>query len=202
MPDVVTQAKRSAVMSRIRSRGNRETERAATCRWCDSEFTEVELVAGQGEIVTDVGDDAARDIARMPGESDEAVGPKRIRVMAVAAGSPKEFAADFAQAAIELPAVVAGEPAHGSGNQNEFLAESGRDRASGFEQRFQMRLGGLLKAQGCFTAVASMGVAARQERRSGDPHAVFILSKLHLRKRNNHDGETLAALGLSVKGDG
>jgi hypothetical protein len=60
MPDVFTKAKRSEVMSRIRGR--------------DSEFPEVEVVAADAEVLDDVGDDAARHVARMPRERDEAVG--------------------------------------------------------------------------------------------------------------------------------
>jgi G:T-mismatch repair DNA endonuclease (very short patch repair protein) len=62
MEDVSTGRKRSKVMTRIRSRG--------------SESLEVEIVAAEAEVVADVGDDAARHVARMSGESDQTVGWK------------------------------------------------------------------------------------------------------------------------------
>ena len=49
-----------------------------------------------------------------------------------------------------------------SGGENEFVAEGFRDGASGFKQRFKVRLGGLLKAKGGFTPVASVRVATGQ----------------------------------------
>jgi hypothetical protein len=42
-----------------------------------------------------------------------------------------------------------------------------------------MRLGGLLKTKGGFAPVAPVRVTARQQRRFGNPHAVFILANLH-----------------------
>jgi hypothetical protein len=60
MSDVFTKAKRSEVMSRIRSRG--------------SESLEEKVVAADAEVFDDVGDDVAGHVARMPRERDEAVG--------------------------------------------------------------------------------------------------------------------------------
>ena len=54
-----------------------------------------------------------------------------------------------------------------------------RDGASGFQQRFQVRLGGLLETQRRFAPVAPVRVTTGQEGRFGNPHAVFILTKLH-----------------------
>jgi len=87
-----------------------------------------------------------------------------------------------------------------SGSEDEFVAEAGRDGPAGFEQRLQMRLGRLVKAQGSFAAVASVRVATRQQAGFGDPDAVFVLTELHLRKRNNHDTPTVARPLSGVKG--
>lgn len=186
MPDVFSKRKRSAVMARIQSRG--------------SKFLEVEIVAAQAGVVADVGDDAAGQVARMSGEPDEPVGPKGIRVMPVAARGAKEFAADFAGTPLQLAAIVGGIFAHGSGGENEPVAERGRDGAAGFQERFEVRLGGLLKAEHGFTAVAPVCVAAGQQAGFGDPHAVFILSEMNFRERNDHDDGILARPASRVKG--
>lgn len=89
--------------------------------------------------------------------------------------------------------------AHGSGSENKFVAESGRDGASGFEQRFEMRLGGLLKAERGFAPVAPVRVAAGQERRFGNPYAVFILTKLHFREWNDHSAHIITRRASGVK---
>ena len=99
--------------------------------------------------------------------------------MPVAAAVAKMFATDFAQAAFQLAAVVCGVFAHNSCGEHELVAERGRDRASGFKQRLQMRFGGLLKVKGGLTTVAPVGMTPRQQGRFGNPHAVFILTKLH-----------------------
>ena len=65
-----------------------------------------------------------------------------------------------------------------SGGENKFIAESFGNRTSGFQQRFQMRLGGLLKTERGLAAIPSMRVTAWQRRRLGDPHAIFILTKV------------------------
>src|SRR5208283_1615965 len=147
MPDVFTKAKRSDVMSRIRGRG--------------SESLEVKVVAADAEVFDDVSDDAAGHIARMPRERDESVGTEWIRVMPVAPGGAEEFAANLTQTTVKLAAVPGGIFAHRSGGENKFVAESGRDGASGFEQGFQMRLGSLLESKGGLATVAPVRVAAR-----------------------------------------
>ncbi len=63
-----------------------------------------------------------------------------------------------------------------------------------------MRLGGLLEVKEGFAAVASVGVAAGQEGGFGDPHAVFVASNVHFRKRNDHGGGTITRLASVVKG--
>lgn len=186
MPDVFTRTKRSRAMPRLWRHG--------------SESLEVEIVAAEAEVFDDVGDDAARHVARMPRERDEPVRPERIGVMPVTAGGAQEFAADFPQAAVKLPGVPRGISAHSSGGEDKFVAEGGRDGPAGFEQRLQVRLGRLLKAQGSFAAVPSVRVATRQQAGFGDPDAVFVLTELHLRKRNDHDTPTVARLLSGVKG--
>ena len=96
--------------------------------------------------------------------------------MPVTAGSADGFATDLAQTAFKLTAVPRRVFAPKSGGENEFVAKGFRNGPSGFEQRFEMRFGGLLKTQGGFTPVASVRVTARQQRRFGDPHAVFVPS--------------------------
>lgn len=50
-----------------------------------------------------------------------------------------------------------------SGGENKFIAESFGNRPSGFEQRFEMFFGGLLKTKGSFAPVASVRVTAGQQ---------------------------------------
>ena len=126
-----------------------------------SEFSEVEFVPRDAKVFDDVGDDAARHVAGMPRECDEAVGAERIGVVPMTAGVAQVFTADFAQAALQLATVEGGVFTHRSGGEDEFVAEGGRDGASGFQQRFQMGFCGLLKTKNSFTPVASVGVTAR-----------------------------------------
>ena len=208
MSDVFTKTKRSeAVQARNVECGTR------SCRY-GLEFFEVEVVATDAEVFNDVRNDAARHIAGMPRKSDEAVRAEWIRVMPVTAEvlhltldpSPHPMrrgrATDFAEAAFQLAAVEGGVFAHGLSGENKFIAESGWNGASGFEQRFQMRLGGLLKTKGGFAPVASLCMTTGQQQRFGNPHAVFILTKLHFRERNNHGGRKLTCSMPDVKEDG
>ncbi len=188
MPDVFTRAKRSDVMSRIRGRG--------------SESLEVKVVAADAKVFDNVSDDAAGHVARMPRKRDEAVGAERIRVVPVAPGSAKEFAANLTQTALQLAAVPRWIFAHRSGGENKFVAESGRDGAAGFEQCFQMCLGGLLKSKGGLATVAPVRVAAGQQSGFGNPDAVFILSELHFRKWNDHSDHKVPCFALDVKEHG
>ena len=91
MPEAFTNAKRSQVMSRI-------------CRR-DSKSFEVEVVPAEAEVFDDVGDDAAGYVPGMPCEGDQPVSAERVGIMAMAAGSADKFAADFLEAAFQLPAV-------------------------------------------------------------------------------------------------
>ena len=185
MPDVFTKAKRSEVMSRIRGRG--------------SESLEVKVVAADAEVFDDVGDDAAGHVARMPRERDETVRAKWICVMPVAPGGAKEFATNLTQTTVKLAAVPRGVFAHRSGGENKFVAEGRRDGASGFKQRLQMRLRGLLKTKRGFAPVAPMRMTAGQEGRFRNPHAVFILTELHFREWNNHNADIITCPAPDVK---
>ena len=175
-------------MSRIRGRG--------------SEFSEIELIPGDAKVFDDVRNDAARHIARMPGKRDQAVGTKRIGVMSVTTRRAKKFTTDFAESPLQLAAVPRGVFAHGSSGENEFVPEGRWNGAPGFQQRFQMRFGSLLKAKRGFTPVAPVRVAAGEQRRFGNPHAVFILTELHFRERNNHGSRKLTCSMPDVKEDG
>ena len=86
-----------------------------------------------------------------------------------------------------------------SGGENKFVAEGGRDGATGFELGFQMRLGGLLESKGGLATVAPVRVAAGQQSGFGNPHAVFVLSELQFGERNNHRGQTLTQPAVVVK---
>jgi|GEM_PF-1587790 hypothetical protein len=122
--------------------------------------------------------------------------------MPVAPGGAEEFAANLTQTTVKLAAVPGGIFAHRSGGEDEFVAEGGRDGASGFEQSFQVRLGRLLESKGGLATVAPVRVAAGQQGGFGNPHAVFILSKLHLREWNDHNGHHVTCFALDVKEDG
>ena len=111
-----------------------------------SELLKVEFVTGDAEVVDDVRDNTAWHVTGMPRKGDETVGSERIRIVTVTARRAEQFAADFPQAALQLPAVVGWVLAHGSGGEDEFVAESRWNRATGFQQRFQMDFCGLLKA--------------------------------------------------------
>jgi hypothetical protein len=186
--DAGSKRKRSGVMPRIRSRG--------------SESLEVEVVAADAEVFNNVGDDAAGHVAGMPCKCNEAVGAEWICVMPVAPGGANEFASNLTQTTVKLATVPGGIFAHRSGGKDEFVAESGRDGASGFEQSFQVRLGGLLKSEGGLATVAPVRVAAGQQGGFGNPHAVFILTELHFREWNNHNGNKVTCFALDVKEDG
>jgi hypothetical protein len=65
-----------------------------------------------------------------------------------------------------------------SGGENEFVPKGFGNRASGFEERFKVGFGGFLKTQSGFSTVASVRVTARQQRRFGNPYAIFIAPEL------------------------
>ena len=65
-----------------------------------------------------------------------------------------------------------------------------------------MGFGGFLKTQQRFATVLAVRMAAGEESGLGDPYAVFILTELHFRERNNHDGHKLTCSLPDVKEDG
>ena len=85
---------------------------------------------------------------------------------------------------------------------NEPLRRELRDGASGFEQGFQVRLGRLLESKGGLATVAPVRMAAGQQDGFGNPDAIFILTELHFRERNDHNGHKLTRFALDVKEDG
>ena len=82
---------------------------------------------------------------------------------------------------------------------NEPLRRELRDGAPGFEQSFQMRLGSLLESKGGLATVAPVCVAAGQQGGLGNPHAIFILTELHFREWNDHNGHKVTCSALDVK---
>ena len=167
----------------------------------DSEFPEIEVVAADAEVLNDVGDDATGHVARMPRKRNESVGSERIAVMPVASGRTKEFTANLTQTTVKLTAIPRGIFTHRSGGQHEFVAKSSRDGTTGFEQSFQMCLGSQLEPQSGLTTITPMRVAARQQSGFGNPNAIFILTELHFREWNNHDGTKVAFFLSGVKKD-
>lgn len=105
------------------------------------EFSEIEFVAGDAEVFDDVGDDAARNITRMPCEGDQPLGLERIRVVPMTAGGAEQFTTDFAESPFQLAAIVRGIFTHGSGGEDKLVAESGRDGAASFQQGFKVGFG-------------------------------------------------------------
>jgi hypothetical protein len=55
----------------------------------NSELAVIELLPRQAEVFDNVGDDTARHVTAVPREGDEALGVKRIRVVAMAASGPQ-----------------------------------------------------------------------------------------------------------------
>ena len=185
MPDVFSKAKRSQVMSRIRSPR--------------SEFSEVEVFAAEAEVFDNVGYNAARHIARMPGESDKTVGTEWIRVMAVAARGAEQFAANFTQAALQLAAVPRRVFAHRSRSENELVAKGGWNGASGFQKSLQMDLGGLLEAKDGLAPVLPVSMTTGQQRGFCNPYAVLVAPHLNFRDGNDHCGNILTRRNADVK---
>ncbi len=164
-----------------------------------SELAEIELIAGDAEVFDDVSNNATRYIAGMPCKRDEPVGLERIGIVPVAARCTEQFATDFPQATLQLPAVVGRIFTHDSGGEDEFVAESRRNGAAGFQQCFQMDFRGLLKAEQRLAPVASVCMTAGQEVGLGNPHAVFILPELYFGEWNNHCVKTLSQPTAVVK---
>ncbi len=119
--------------------------------------------------------------------------------MPMAPGGAKKFAADLTRAAVKLAAIPGGILAHRSGGQNKLVPKGRRDGAAGFQKGFKMRLGSLLEAESGFATVASVRMAARQQRAFGNPHAVHVTTQLNLRKRNKHNPARVTCCPGAVK---
>src|SRR5947199_8097177 len=93
----------------------------------DSEFPKIKFIAGDAEIFNDVGDDAARHVARMPRKRDDPIRMKGIGVVAVTAPATEVLATDLPESPFKLPTVIGRVLAHESGREDEFVAERRRD---------------------------------------------------------------------------
>ena len=58
--------------------------------------------------------------------------------------------------------------------------------APGFQQRLEVRLGSLLKAENGLPAVSSVGMAARKQPGFGNPSAVLVLAQVDFGNRYYH----------------
>ena len=164
------------------------------------ELPEIKFVAGNAEVFDDVGNNTARDIARMPGECNNSIGAKGIGIMPMASRVAQVDAANLLEAAFQLTTIDRGIFSHKSSRQHEFVAECGRNRTAGFEQSFQMGLGCLLKTENRLPAVASMGVTAGKQSGFGNPHAVFVSPRLNFGNGDDHTEGTLTAFADAVNG--
>lgn len=162
-----------------------------------SEFSEVKLVARDTEIFDDVGNNAARNIARMPRESDDAFGAEGIGVMPVTSGIAQVHTADFTETTLQLTAVEGGVFAHGSGREHKLVAEGGRDRPARFQKRLQVSFGRLLKMKNRLTPISAVRVATGQQSGLGDPHAA-VTSQLDFRDRYYHRLKTIPVFARLV----
>jgi hypothetical protein len=61
----------------------------------NSELFEVKVVPAKAKVFSNVSNDSARHVARMPGKGDETVQMKRIRVMPMTAGSADKLASNL-----------------------------------------------------------------------------------------------------------
>jgi hypothetical protein len=84
-------------------------------------------------------------------------------VIPVTAGIAQVFTADLAETTLQLAAVERVIFAHGSGGEHEFVAESGRDGAAGFQECLQMGVGRFLKPKNGCAPVTAVCVAAGKQ---------------------------------------
>lgn len=137
----------------------------------------------------------------MPGESDQAIGAKRVRIVAVAACRPHQFAADFTKSLFKLAATPRRIPfSPGLGGQDKFITKRRRNRPSRLEQRLQMRFGHLLETQNRFAPVAPVRVATGKQFAFCDEEAVLVAADLNLRYGNDHDARKLIIAPHPVNG--
>lgn len=71
----------------------------------ESILVEVKPVPCEAQVFDDVGDNAARHVARMRGKGDEPVGVERIGVVPVTARRAEQFATQFFEPTLKLAAV-------------------------------------------------------------------------------------------------
>lgn len=163
-----------------------------------SKHAEMELLSGDAEVFDDIGNNATGDIAWMPGERNDAVWTKGVRVMPVTAGIPRVDATNFAKSPLEWPTVERGEFAHGLRGQDKLVPKRGRNGATGLQQHFEVGLGGLLKPQNGFAPITAVRMTTRQKIRLGNPDAVLVPARLDFRKGNYHNRRRIAPRAQSV----
>ena len=167
-----------------------------------SEFSEVEFVAGDAKVFHDISNDPARHVAGMPRKGYDAVGTEGIGIVAMTARVAQVFAANFAEPALQLAAVESGILAHRSSREHKLVAEGNGNGPARFEQGLEMSLGGLLKIEDGFAAVAPVRVAPGEQGGFGNPNPVFVAPRCDFRDGNDHRGGTItvstAAVNLAV----
>ena len=163
-----------------------------------SEPAKVKLITGDAEVFNDIGNDAAWHISRVPREGDDSLRAKRIGIMTMTSGVAQVNAANLFQPPFQSAAIEGGVLAHSSSREHKLVSERRRNRASCLEQRLEMRFGRLLKTQDGFTSVTPMRVAARKQVGFGNPNPVFVLARLNLRDRNDHNLSTINIAGCGV----
>jgi hypothetical protein len=164
------------------------------------ESPEIKFVACNSEVFNDIGNNAAWNVAWMPGECNEAVGAEGIGVMPVTASVAQMNAADFSETPLQLAAIERRVFAHGSRGEHEFIAERGRNRAARFEQGFQMGFGRLLKTEDRLASVAPVRVATGKQVGFSNPHSVFVAPRLDFRFGHNHSVKTITFFTVAVNG--
>ncbi|MGA2181113.1 MAG: hypothetical protein ABSH15_16220 [Verrucomicrobiota bacterium] len=170
-----------------------------------SESLEVKVVAADAEVFDNVGNNAAGHIARVPCERDEAV-----RTEGRVKGFQPHAVGNIEHSTSNIQHRIEGKRTNRAGLlrtrspswNKETLRLELRDGAPGFEQSFQMRFGRLLESKGGLATVAPVCMAAGQQGGFGNPHAIFILTELHFREWNDHNGHKVTSSASDVKEDG
>jgi hypothetical protein len=163
-----------------------------------SESAKVKFVSRDAEVFYDVGENPARDIARVPRKRDDSLRSKRVRIMPMSASVAQMNAADFFQPPFQSAAVERGIFAHKSSCEHKLVAEGRRNGAARFKQSLEMSFGCFLKTQDCLPAITPVGMAAGEQIGFCNPDPIFILPRLNLRDRNYHDLSTLNIAACAV----
>ena len=79
------------------------------------------------------------------------------------AGGAQQFTTNLPEPPLQLTTIPGGIFTPRSAGEDKLVAKGGRNGATGFEQRFQVDFGGLLKAVRDFAAVTSMRVTTGQQ---------------------------------------